>query len=142
MLADVICPKCQGLMRTVDRQAIRLEQCETCRGIFLDRGELEQILTAEQQYYGGGAAPYAAPGPGQHGMGHHGVEHPGVEHHGGYPGHTRPYGDSPRPYRDSPHPYRDSPRPYRGDHREYYADSPRPYKQRHGHGSFLGDLFG
>jgi hypothetical protein len=102
-------------MRTVDKQGVHLEQCTNCRGIFLDHGELELILQAEQRYYdGGGATPYAAPW-------------------GGHRGHP----DSPRGYRDSPRPYRDSPGPFRGHH----PDSPRPYGHRR-RGSFLGDLFG
>ncbi|MGH3477504.1 MAG: zf-TFIIB domain-containing protein [Pseudonocardiaceae bacterium] len=108
----MICPKCQGSMRTLDKQGVHLEQCETCRGLFLDHGELEQILHAEQRYYGGGVPPYAG-------------------HSGGHRGHP-----------DSPRPYRDSPRPYRGEHHGHYADSPRPYGHRRGRGSFLGDLFG
>jgi Zn-finger nucleic acid-binding protein len=104
-------------MRTVDRQGVHIEQCENCRGIFLDHGELEQVLAAEDRFYG--AAQYVPPG------GHRGKP------------------DSPHPYRghsDSPRPYRghsDSPRPYRTG----YADSPRPYGSRK-HKSFLGDLFG
>ena len=43
----VTCPKCHGRMRTVDRQGVHIEQCENCRGIFLDHGELEQMLSAE-----------------------------------------------------------------------------------------------
>ena len=31
-------------MRTFDRNGIHLEQCDNCRGIYLDNGELEQIL--------------------------------------------------------------------------------------------------
>jgi Zn-finger nucleic acid-binding protein len=77
-------------MHTVDKQGVRLEQCQNCRGIFLDPGELEQILMAEQRYYGDATSPYAAPHAGHHG-------HP---------------------------------------------DSPRAYRDRRGHGSFLGDLFG
>lgn len=112
------CPKCHGSLRTVDKAGVRLEQCENCRGIFLDHGELEQILQAEQRYYGGGAAHLGS--------------------HGGHPGHR----DSPRPYQDSPRPYRDSPRPYRGEHHGHHQDSPRPYGHKRGRGSFLGDLFG
>ena len=96
---------------------MRLEQCETCRGIFLDHGELEQILQAEQRYYGGGAY---------------------LGSHGGHHDHR----DSPRPYRDAPRAHRDSPRPYRGEHHGHYQDSPRPYGHKRGRGSFLGDLFG
>ena len=59
IVADVICPKCSDVMRTVDRQGIHIEQCANCRGIFLDHGELEQVLAAEQRYYG--AAPVYEP---------------------------------------------------------------------------------
>lgn len=103
---------------------MRIEQCDRCRGIFLDHGELEHILSAEQHYYGSshrGRAdsprPYRA-----HGGGHSG---------GGY-------GDSPRPYRGG---HSDSPRPYRG-HSGGHKDSPRPYRQGSHKRSFLGDLFG
>lgn len=42
----LICPKCQGQMRTYERNGVLVDQCEECRGIFLDRGELEQLLDA------------------------------------------------------------------------------------------------
>ncbi len=48
----VICPKCQAPLRPVDRQGVHLDQCENCQGIFLDRGELERLITAESSYYG------------------------------------------------------------------------------------------
>ena len=46
-------------MHTVDRRGVHIEQCQGCRGIFLDRGELEQIANAEQSFYGGHGAPVA-----------------------------------------------------------------------------------
>ena len=42
------CPKCRGEMRTYERNGILIDQCQECRGIFLDRGELEQLLDAER----------------------------------------------------------------------------------------------
>jgi uncharacterized protein len=45
---DLICPKCQGLMRTYERSGVTVDQCTDCRGIFLDRGELERLVDAEQ----------------------------------------------------------------------------------------------
>jgi Zn-finger nucleic acid-binding protein len=39
-------------MRTVDRQGVHIEQCENCHGIFLDHGELEHMLAAEDRFYG------------------------------------------------------------------------------------------
>jgi uncharacterized protein len=97
----MICPKCSATMKTYDRLGIHVEQCEKCRGIFLDHGELDQILAAEQTpdappplpgYPPAGARPpadpgYAAPAPPPRG-----------------------YGDSPRPWGGRG--YSDSPRPY------------------------------
>jgi Zn-finger nucleic acid-binding protein len=44
----LICPKCRGKMRTYERNGVLVDQCEECRGIFLDRGELEQLLDAQR----------------------------------------------------------------------------------------------
>lgn len=106
-------------MRTFDRLGVHVEQCQSCKGIFLDYGELEQIVTAEQQYnadpppleYGGASA---------------------APRGGGRP-------DSPAPYRgrsDSPSPYRgrkDSPGPFGGGLGGFGGgrrDSPRPYGRK------------
>ncbi|WP_285490087.1 zf-TFIIB domain-containing protein [Amycolatopsis taiwanensis] len=111
----MICPKCQNVMRTVDKNGVHIEQCDGCRGIFLDRGELEQIAGAERAYYG-------SPPP--------------------YRGEMPHYGDSPRPYRGG---HGDSPRPYRGGYRDsprpYYDDSPRPYQHGRRKRGFLENLF-
>jgi uncharacterized protein len=48
------CPKCQGEMRTYERNGIHVDQCTECRGLFLDRGELEHLVQAEGSFYGGG----------------------------------------------------------------------------------------
>jgi Zn-finger nucleic acid-binding protein len=34
-------------MRPYERSRIQVEQCEDCRGIFLDQGELERLVEAE-----------------------------------------------------------------------------------------------
>jgi hypothetical protein len=108
-------------MRTVDRQGIHIDQCDGCRGIFLDRGELETILNAERQYSAQAAPPpYAGAGPAPVGR----------------------YSDSPRGGY-GPGGYSDSPRGYAGGHGGY-SDSPRGYHGGHGHRrrkSFLEQLF-
>jgi Zn-finger nucleic acid-binding protein len=43
----LICPKCRGEMHSYERNGVVVDQCGECRGIFLDRGELEQLLDAE-----------------------------------------------------------------------------------------------
>jgi uncharacterized protein len=57
MATDLVCPKCQGLMRTYERSGVTLDQCADCRGIFLDRGELEHLVDAEQGWQRGHSAP-------------------------------------------------------------------------------------
>jgi hypothetical protein len=44
---ELTCPKCHGLMRTYARGGLILELCEECRGIFLDKGELERLIEVE-----------------------------------------------------------------------------------------------
>lgn len=61
MNATIKCPKCPGMMRTYNRSGIHIEQCDSCRGIFLDYGELEAISRAEQQYAPPPPPPPAAP---------------------------------------------------------------------------------
>ena len=43
----LVCPKCQGAMRTYVRSGLVVELCEDCRGMFLDRGELERLIDTE-----------------------------------------------------------------------------------------------
>jgi len=50
-MTTLVCPKCPGRMRTVERHHVVFERCEECSGIFLDRGELEQLMRAEGSYY-------------------------------------------------------------------------------------------
>lgn len=95
-------------MKTVDKDGIHIDQCQGCRGIFLDRGELEAIIGAENSYHG-----VHQPPPYQGGGGHAPTQHYG-----------RP--DSPRPRRGG---YADSPKGYRGG----YADSPKGYRGGYGH---------
>ena len=46
----LLCPKCAGVMKTYERNGIHLEQCDTCRGIFLDFGELESLTQMENRF--------------------------------------------------------------------------------------------
>ena len=47
---SLVCPKCRGGMRTYERSGITVDQCGDCRGIFLDRGELERLVDAEARF--------------------------------------------------------------------------------------------
>jgi Zn-finger nucleic acid-binding protein len=59
---ELTCPKCHGTMRTYERNGVHVDQCSDCRGIFLDRGELDQLIDAENSWHGG-APPAAAAAP-------------------------------------------------------------------------------
>jgi Zn-finger nucleic acid-binding protein len=48
-------------MKNYERNRILVDQCTGCGGLFLDKGELEQLAAAENAWH---AAPAA--GPGQH----------------------------------------------------------------------------
>lgn len=52
---DLACPKCGGAMRSYERNGITIEQCAECRGVFLDRGELERLIDADAAYAAGPA---------------------------------------------------------------------------------------
>ncbi len=81
------CPKCHGVMRTYNRNGVQIEQCDNCRGVFLDYGELEALSRLEAQW--GQPAPPAPPvAPAPHygqpawGAGHYG--HGPHGHKGGF----------------------------------------------------------
>lgn len=48
---SLTCPKCGGEMRGYERNGVTVDQCGECRGIFLDRGELERLIDAESSHY-------------------------------------------------------------------------------------------
>jgi Zn-finger nucleic acid-binding protein len=49
-------------MRQYERSGVIIDQCQECRGIFLDRGELERLADAENAYHGRPAPAPAAQG--------------------------------------------------------------------------------
>jgi Zn-finger nucleic acid-binding protein len=68
-------------MKTYERNGIHLEQCDSCRGIFLDFGELESLTQMESRFVQAAPAP---PPPQQQGYGGYGgYDHgPGWGHRG------------------------------------------------------------
>lgn len=59
-MMQMLCPKCQNPMHQYERNGVVVEQCSECKGIFLDRGELEHLMNFEQSFHAGPAA--VAPG--------------------------------------------------------------------------------
>ena len=55
-------------MKTYERNGIHLEQCDTCRGIFLDFGELESLTQMENRFVQTAPPPPPPPQPGYGGQ--------------------------------------------------------------------------
>ena len=45
----LLCPNCNTSMQNVQRGGVELDMCPQCRGVWLDRGELEKILEAGKE---------------------------------------------------------------------------------------------
>jgi Zn-finger nucleic acid-binding protein len=58
---DLTCPKCHAPMRSYERSGVTVDQCTECRGIFLDRGELERLIDADTRFHADDRPPAAAP---------------------------------------------------------------------------------
>lgn len=83
------CPICPGVeLKIAERQGVEIDYCPTCRGVWLDRGELDKILERSfaptHTYAPVEQQNYQAPSNGQHYReehhdGHHGYQQNG--HH-------------------------------------------------------------
>lgn len=49
---SLLCPKCHNVMHQYERNGVVVDQCTECKGLFLDRGELEKLTKAENGWYG------------------------------------------------------------------------------------------
>lgn len=58
---DLTCPKCRGVMRSYERNGVTVDQCAECRGLFLDRGELERLIDAENRWHSGSSEGSRSP---------------------------------------------------------------------------------
>jgi Zn-finger nucleic acid-binding protein len=48
--AGMLCPVCRVDLHMADRQGIEVDYCPRCRGVWLDRGELDKIMERSMQY--------------------------------------------------------------------------------------------
>jgi uncharacterized protein len=137
---QMTCPKCHGDMRQYERSGVTIDQCTECRGIFLDRGELEKLFDAEASYNrsAGAQAPRPqqappAPAGGYPPPSTGGYAPPppppsGPQQQPGYPTHAPPP--------PVPHGYPPAPAPAYGGRYGYHGH----YRHKR-HKSFLHDLF-
>ncbi|MDQ3276922.1 MAG: zf-TFIIB domain-containing protein, partial [Bacteroidota bacterium] len=51
------CPNCNETLVMADRQGVEIDYCPKCRGVWLDRGELDKIIERSNAFYSGGEQP-------------------------------------------------------------------------------------
>lgn len=51
------CPVDQTPLLIADRQGIEVDYCPTCRGVWLDRGELDKLVERSSSFGGGSEQP-------------------------------------------------------------------------------------
>ena len=79
--AGMPCPVCNVALVMSDRQGVEIDYCPQCRGVWLDRGELDKIIERSAAEYTP-APTRSAPPPQQSGYQQQGYGH-------GYPQHKR-----------------------------------------------------
>ena len=77
------CPTCESELAMTSRQGIEIDYCPRCRGVWLDRGELDKILERST-----------------------GIDHPPRHHNGDDDDDRQPYRGNPRQYNADYQPYR------------------------------------
>ncbi|WP_057882374.1 TFIIB-type zinc ribbon-containing protein [Tsuneonella troitsensis] len=79
-VAAMQCPVCRVPLAMSDRQGIEIDYCPQCRGVWLDRGELDKIIERSAP-----AAPAQRPAPSY-------AQHGGAQHGGfGHGSYGKPY---------------------------------------------------
>ena len=58
-VAGMLCPVCKTGLSMSDRQGVEIDFCPQCRGVWLDRGELDKIIERSGAGEIGGTAPSA-----------------------------------------------------------------------------------
>lgn len=127
-------------MRSYERNRVLVDQCTGCGGLFLDRGELEALVAAENAWHGGGgAAPQQARPQDSHDQAPH-------QAYGQQPayGQQAAYNQPPaQPYGQAP--YAKYSKAYGQQPAQHYGQAPyAKYSKAHGYRkrrSFLSDLF-
>ena len=82
MTEAMSCPVCRVPLTMSERQGVEIDYCPQCRGVWLDRGELDKIIERSAQEY---AAPApAAPATNQPPPRGYDRDRDHDRHHGGY----------------------------------------------------------
>lgn len=82
--AGLTCPHCNLDLLMSERQSIEIDYCPQCRGVWLDRGELDKIIERSLRAESSALPSQAVSDEAYYGRSHHGKSHHGKSHHGGY----------------------------------------------------------
>ena len=47
-MSELLCPTDGSALRRIERSGVHVDACPTCRGVWLDRGELDKIVERER----------------------------------------------------------------------------------------------
>ena len=108
----MLCPVDQATLLMMERQGIEIDYCPTCRGVWLDRGELDKLIE--------GGGPKETASAGEREMGNRGDERPRTE----------------QPYRPD-----DRQRLDQRPEQRYDSDDRYKYEKKKKKEGFLKDLF-
>lgn len=56
-VASMLCPVCSTGLTMADRQGVEIDYCPQCRGVWLDRGELDKIIERSMRDATGSVPP-------------------------------------------------------------------------------------
>lgn len=121
-------------MRQYERSGVVIDQCGECRGIFLDRGELEKLFEAEANW--NRQQSVVGPNPTQPAQVPGGYPPPPPPAYQQQPG----YGAVPPPPPPPPTHGYPPPAPAHGGHSQPHGYHGHYRRKKH-HGGFLGELF-
>lgn len=101
------CPKCNVTLLLAERQGVEIDYCPDCRGIWLDRGELDKIIdkvaASEQAPPQQASAPQQQAPQQQYAQQQYVQQPPMPQGFGGHPGHDprrdNHYGEKPKHYK-------------------------------------------
>ena len=64
-VSAMLCPVCKVGLAMSDRQGVEIDYCPQCRGVWLDRGELDKIIERSGGAESAARAPAPPPPPSQ-----------------------------------------------------------------------------
>lgn len=82
--AGMLCPVCKVDLVMSDRQGVEVDYCPKCRGVWLDRGELDKIMERSAAYSPPPQGEYREPER------HYGGDYRDERYRGGYSPHGYP----------------------------------------------------